>query len=257
MNQRIDSLDKYYKKINSFSKFSNVFFILNVFISIVSVGIDNKMQYKEVLDYIFIATILIYFVTDNYLTIFMMPEVEEKRRKNLLSNSFNVPLDNERTINYYNNDVEPSIVKLGVNIFENSLFGMRVTHEMVVSVRWKIGAFILLFLILLVMRETKLEFISIVTQVLFASALLPSYIRLEKLYYKNRSTFAELYNLFLHNNKNEMVGNPKMIASLLDCFVKYEASKAYSGVRQDSKIFKKLNTEVSAEWEEIKIQLEI
>ena len=47
------------------------------------------------------------FILDNYLGVFKLPDVEDKRRVHLLSQSFGVPLDYEQTNLYYNNNLEP------------------------------------------------------------------------------------------------------------------------------------------------------
>lgn len=78
------------------------------------------------------------------------------------------------------------------------------------------------------------------------------------LHSKNKAIYKCLYDIFLLHQKDSSDGNEKKLsAKLLDCFVKYESAKAYSGVKQDSAIFHKINPEVTQEWEEIKQRLNI
>lgn len=258
MNERFDSLDKYYKVIENLSKTTTTLFWINSALSIAVFFFNNSPVAKDFLLYVFIITTLAYFVIENYLSIFSIPQVEDKRRVHLLTNSFNVPLDNERTNKYYNNNLEPSLLKMGANVFEDSLFAERVTREMVKRERIKIIILILVFVVAAIIRTTNLEVLSILAQTLFASTIIPTYLRLQVLHSKNKAIYDNLYNIFLfHNRSNSESDNEKLSAKLLDCFVKYESAKAYSGVKQDTKIFHKINPEVSLEWEEIKSNLKI
>lgn len=256
MSERVDSLDRHYKIIEKLNTITSSLFWVNAVLSIAVFFIAYNLTAKNMLLFVFTLTTLAYFVIDNYLSIFIIPKVEDKRRVHLLTNSFNVPLDNERTNKYYNNELEPSLLKLGANIFENSLFAQRVTHEMAKRERIKVAIFVVVFIVALMLRTTEMELISILAQTLFASTLIPAYLRLEVLYHKNKTIFDCLHDIFLfHNQPNE--NDEKLSAKLLDCFVKYESAKAYSGVKQDTKIFNKINPEVTREWEEIKHNLKI
>ena len=257
MSDRFDSLDRHYSIIEKLNKTTSSLFLVNAVLSILVFFINDYITVKNILLFVFTITTLGYFVIDNYLSIFKIPSVEDKRRVHLLTNSFNVPLDNERTHKYYNNDLEPSLLKLGANIFENSLFAERVTHKMVKRERVKVGIFIIVFIVALMLRTTEMELISILAQTLFASTLITYYIRLEVLHFKNKAIFDCLYDIFLLHNQRTNDDNERLSAKLLDCFVKYEAAKAYSGVKQDSNIFHKINDDVTQEWEEIKRTLNI
>ncbi|WP_409294208.1 hypothetical protein V1498_13330 [Peribacillus sp. SCS-26] len=254
MSERFDSLDKYYKTINNLDKTSKALFWINAALSIVVFYLEETTLLKNYLLGIFVLTTIAYFIADNYLSIFLIPNVEEKRRLHLLTNSFNVPLDNERTNKYYNNNLEPSLLKLGANVFENSLFAKRVSYEMAIKERKIIILFIFVWLLALITRTTNLELISIVAQTLFASTLIPSWLKLEVLRRKNNEIYDCLYNVFLFQNEND---EQKVTARILDCFVKYESAKAYSGVKQSSKIFHRINAEVTEEWEQTKRNLGI
>ncbi|HDR7772843.1 TPA: hypothetical protein QCY13_004199 [Bacillus paranthracis] len=258
MSERFDSLDRHYKSIDQINTLISCLFWINAILSILVFFTGNILDVKNVLLFIFILTTLAYFIADNYLTIFKIPDVEDKRRVHLLTNSFDVPLDNERTHKYYNNGLEPSLLKLGANVFENALFAERVTHKMVKKERIKILAFVIVFITALLFRTTEIELISILAQTLFAGTLIPSYIRLEVLHSKNKAIYECLYDIFLLYQQDSSDRSEKRLsAKLLDCFVKYESAKAYSGVKQDSDIFRKINPGVTQEWEDIKHRLDI
>ncbi|WRP06895.1 hypothetical protein U9J35_01620 [Rossellomorea aquimaris] len=256
MSERYDSLDRHYKNIEKLNTSTSILFWVNAALSIAVFFVDEYLTAKNTLLFVFTLTTITYFVIDNYLSIFEIPKVEDKRRVHLLTNSFNVPLDNERTNKYYNNELEPSLLKLGANIFEDSLFAERVTLEMAKRERIKVVLFVFVFVVALMFRTTEMELISILAQTLFASTLIPAYIRLEVLHYKNKVIFDSLHDIFLFH-KQSPENDERLTAKLLDCFVKYESAKAYSGVKQDTEIFNKINSELSQEWDEIKDNLNI
>ncbi|WP_303966507.1 hypothetical protein [Sporosarcina ureae] len=257
MNKRFDSLDRHYKIIDKLNTTTSTLFWVNAVLSISVFFVGEYLTAKTILLFLFTITTLSYFLIDNYLSIFKIPQVEDRRRVHLLTNSFNVPLDNERTNMYYNNDIEPSLLKLGANIFENSLFAERVTHEMAKRERIKVGIFVIVFVIAIMLRTTDIELISILAQTLFASTLIPAYLRLEVLHYKNKAISDCLHDIFFFHNQGTINENDRLSAKLLDCFVKYESAKAYSGVKQDSNIFHKINPQVTQEWEKMKRDLNI
>ncbi|MCY7861205.1 hypothetical protein MOD67_14350 [Bacillus licheniformis] len=255
MSERFDSLDKYYKTLENWDMSAKVLFWLNAFLSALVFFLDGNKEIKDILILVFILTTLGYFLVDTYLSISLIPDVEEKRRTHLLTKSFNVPLDNERTNKYYNNSLEPSVLKLGAHILENSLNAKKVTHEMVKKERVKVSFFAVIFVVSMLLRTTDLEFISIIAQTLFASTLIPAWMRLEALNCKNKEIFKGLKNVFLLWEKD--TAEEKVSAFILDYFVKYESAKAYCGVKQSTKIHKKFRDDLSEEWEQLKRDLKI
>jgi hypothetical protein len=258
MSERFDSLDKHYEVIDKLNSILSWLFWINAALSIAVFFVDEILEVKNIFLFVFIITTSIYFIIDNYLSIFKIPSIEDKRRVHLLAESFGVPLDNEKTNLYYNNNLEPSLLKLGAHIFENVLCSKRVTHEMVKRERIKVGMFLIVFLVALLLRTTQMELLSILAQTLFASTLITAYIKLEVLCLKHKSIYDCLYDIFLlHKKQDTQENDDKMSAKLLDCFVKYEAAKAYSGVKQNTEIFFKFKDELTQEWEEIKQKLKI
>lgn len=254
MDKRVDSLDKYYDKLNTLNDLCVWLFLINAIISILLFFLGNFHVLINVLNTIFIITTIIYFIADSYLSIYLIPSVEGKRRVNLISNSFDVPLDNETTNKYYNNNIEPSILKLGANVFENSLFAKEVTARMCVKERKKILVYVTLWVGALAFRNVDLELLTIISQTLFTSTLLTQWLKLEYLRNKNEEIYKCLYDLFLIYKDGK---DKKLTAKFLDCFVSYEATKAYSGIKQSTEIFFEINDEFSQEWEKIKEKLNI
>jgi hypothetical protein len=199
VEERFDSLDKYYKPIEKLKLFSNALFLTNVLLSIIVFFIEKHLIVKNIILGVYIITTILYFIIDNYLSIFLIPKVEEKRRLHLLTNSFGIPLDNEKTNKYYNNSLEPSFLKLGANILENSFFSKRVTSELLAIERIKILIYAVIWTVYLLVRTNDLEFISIISQTLFASTIVPSWLRLEVLQKQNEKIYSRLYDFFSYS----------------------------------------------------------
>lgn len=254
MTQRFDSLDKYYKQIDRYQVTSTILFWFNALISLLIFFENGIETLKSFFTISFIVMTVLYFVVDNYLSVFLIPNVEEKRRTHLLSNSLGIQLDNETTNLYYNNDIQPSIVRLGANVLENSLFAKRVTGEMLKRETIIIFIYAIIWIVCLSIRNTDIELVSIASQTLFASTIIPSWVKLLMLHNQNERIHNELYRLFLMKKDTPQ----KILFPLvIDSFVKYESAKAYSGVKQSTKIFHKINPEVTREWEQIKNTLKL
>lgn len=180
--------------------------------------------------------------------LYLIPRVEGKRRKQLLSNSFNVPLTPEQTRIYYNNPLAPSIHRLGANILENSFFAKAVCGEMATRGRVKIAIYFCLWLVVVFIRSTPVGILVIVTQIVFSGELIAKQASIEMLRHRNENLYSELYQQFLHKVDFQSAAGT---ACILDAFATYEAAKAAAAIKQSSSIFHDLNTKLSKEWDDI------
>ncbi|WP_079708055.1 hypothetical protein [Paraliobacillus ryukyuensis] len=253
--QRKDSLDKYYKTVNTSSFINMLLFWATIILSLV-IHFVTKPEWETWINVVFIFFSLLFFLVNNILTIELIPRAEKKRKTHLLSNSLNVPLDNERTNLYYNNLHSSSILRLGLNVFENALFSFKVSEKMLLRERTKVFLYITLWVLLLLIRQTQVELLSIIAQTLFSTSLLSNWIRLELYKREMEQTFEKCRSLFLQKNKQEIVPNTT-VAEILDLTIGYESLKARMGISLSTRVFQKINPEVSKEWERIKGDLEI
>jgi hypothetical protein len=253
---RIDELEKYYKPIETIDEWNNRIFWISAILSIV-VFFKTQIPWSVLQDLpetLFIATAIIHLVLSVYVRFYLFPVAEHKRRRQLLSDSFAVPLITETTQKYYNNDITPSVARLGANVLENTLFAKNLTDKMAVKERLKVFSYFLVWILALVWRSTNLGLLVIVTQTLFSSEIIENWIRLELLYRETENIYNELYNKFLHKTN---LSSSDGIASVLDAFATYESIKSMTGVRQLRSIFVTVNPELSKEWDKIREKLEI
>lgn len=249
LNERVDTIDSYFAKVSSINKLSTWLFVLSVVCSFAVFFSASINWLNTFLNIIFIIVTVLYTVMSNWISLFLLRNAQSKRRTHLLSNSFGIKLDDEETCKYYNNPHSPSIVRLGVNVFENTLFTLRVTEEMVKAERVKGSLYFLVLLLLVLIRETDLNLIAIVAQTIFTTGLIINWVKLELLRITSNQLLTEFRQVFL---TAEPTLNDRVKTIILSLVFRYETAVAGMGVHLSSKIFHELNPRVSAEWEVIK-----
>ena len=253
MNNRYDSLDKYYKTIELFEKISKILYLILFILSLVILYVNDK-NVNNILSGLFIIITLYFFISNNYLKIYLIPRIENKRRVHLLSNSLGVHLDYENSNGYYNNSIQPSLLKLGANVFENSLFSKAVVSKMLLKERMKIALYTCLFFGSIIYKGIDLSAVTIVAQTLFSGEIISKWIYMEFLQSENERIFDNMHRVFLSYTDNKKI---EFNAQIIDNFVRYESAKAYCGIKQSTRIFFEINGETSNEWKEIKKTLKI
>lgn len=247
--ERIDTVNNYFQRVTKVNTASSFLFWLSVLFSFLVFFTSAYQMINYVVNVLFVIITILYFVFSNWLSIFLLREAQNRRRENLLSDSLGIKLEDEQTNLYYNNSQSPSIQRLGMNVFENSLFTWRITEQMLKWERIKVLLYILIWSLLVLIRGTNLNLITTVAQTIFTSGLLVSWIKLEVLRYSCKQIFEGLRQFFLANG---LKANKKAIPIILNIVFRYETTVASMGVNLSSKVFHKINPTVSVEWEKIK-----
>ncbi|MEK3977349.1 hypothetical protein MKZ20_21705 [Psychrobacillus sp. FSL K6-2684] len=252
--ERIDTVANHFIPVNTANKWSIGLFWTSVVFSCLVFFTDGNQLYNNVANIIFIMVSISYFIVSNWVSLFLLREARDKRRVQLLSNALGVKLDDEHTHLYYNNNQKESLVRLGMNAFENSLFTWRVTEEMGKTERIKVVLYLLFFVLITLINGISINFISIIAQTVFTTGLIVNQIRLEILRSSCKHLFAEFRQLFLTNGTRY---SQKFAAILLQLVFKYETTVASMGVHTSTKIFNKINSDVTQEWEKVKKNLSL
>lgn len=184
----------------------------------------------------------------------LIPEAERVRRKQLLANALDATITPESTTGYYNNGFSPSIQRLAANVMENSFFGKEVARKMLPLVRIKTFIYLLVWIVILFFRQSSLDLVLWISQIVFSVDILAYWLSLEVLRSRHTRVYEDFYQHFLHNHGEE---NPVGKATILDLFATYEASKATAGVLLDSKIFFRENESLSKSWRDVRQKLNI
>lgn len=249
-DERIDTIDKFYKPgvilqaIEQPLFWSSVIFsFLNLFTSLISKNVI------DVITIVYVVLVITHFSISFINEYIIFPKAEYERRKQLLANSLNVLITLETTRKYYNNDYEPSITKLGANVFENSLFGKEISKRMLITETIKMTIYFLLWFAIILIRKTELQTILIITQTLFSSEILLQWLRLIILNWEMKKVFNALFNLFTSMDNNTTNSD---ICAILNEFASYESVKLLTRIQQSTKIFFKINPKLSLDWEQIR-----
>ncbi|MCG7947317.1 MAG: hypothetical protein N0C84_13320 [Candidatus Thiodiazotropha taylori] len=256
MNERIDELEKYYSPIANCDGWAKGLFFVSAILSIV-IPYPSLFPYPLLeagVKIAFVLSVIIHSVLVHFNGLYLIPRAESLRRRQLLSDAFGVPLTSEKTQLYYNNEISPSVLKLGGNVLENSFFAKNVCGEMAANERIKILIYSVLWLMAILNRSTDLSLLLTLTQVLFSSEVIIYWLKIEVLRSRNETTYDRLYSLFLNKRVSE---DQNMTAGILDSFAFYEASKASASIKQSTKIFNRLNPGLTKQWEKIRVQLQL
>lgn len=251
---RVDEVSKYYESAKRLSSVISIIFWVTAFLSLLVLCSSERFtHFQEVIKVLYIVLGLCYFFGSGFLSLYLIPLAERIRRKQLLSNALATPLIHEKTYLYYNNDFAPSIARLGANVMENSLFSKEIAGKMLVSVRLTVTIYIIIWIALFSVRNSSLDLLLSITQIVFSGSILLRWLQLEFLRQRHEQTFDTLYSHFLGGHQN----STKSIATILDAFVQYETTKAISGIILSTKVFEEINNELSSKWKHLCSELKM
>jgi hypothetical protein len=159
-------------------------------------------------------------------------------------------LTHESSDGYYNNNFTDSIDRMAAQVFENSLFSKSIALRMAWTERTKVVVYVIAWLLCLMNRETDLGWAVAATQAIFSEQVLSKAIRVDWIRSQFEKTYDEMYRLFRSRPQP-----PQFAAQMLDTLSFYETTKANGGIVLSSKVFERLNPELSLEWDKVKATL--
>jgi len=253
-NQRIDTVDRHFVPVKKLERYIKRIFWINIFLSFALLFLEGYPTVETWVSIVFIVGTVFYGGLSLVLGVWVLPAAESHRSTNLIADSLGVTLNYENTNLYYNNNQKPSIIRLGMSVFENSLFSWTVTSKMLKIERCKVFCWFFLLIVLSLIRDTPLDVISFVAQAIFSTSLLNDYLRLENARFQFHRIHKEFWNLFL---KGIPANNRTTQSIILNLTNRYEATKTSLTTSLNSEIFKEINDEKIQEWEDIKKRLNI
>jgi len=241
---RIDEVSKYYDNAKSMENFENVLFYLTAGVSIILPYAKDK----NLLQAVFILLVIAYYLVSLVLKVFLTPKAERVRRQQLLSDAFKIPLIQEKTSLYYNNQCPPSVMRLGVNVMENAFFSKEIASKMLVKSRAITSFYVAGWILIFTLRHNHIEWLSLLTQIVFSQQVITKWFNLEWLKWNQSQIYERFYSHFLHKVG---VDSKNAIATILDNVISYEANKTSAGVLLSSKVFQKHNPSLTIKWNQI------
>jgi hypothetical protein len=175
-------------------------------------------------------------------------------RASQLTDSLGVPLGEEPRDGYYNNLLPPSLTRLAVSTFENTLFTTDVLRRMLWKRRRATLVYSIVFFLLLAYRESNLSWLLFMAQTLFSADVILQWLRMERFYYRTSQVCQQLHQFFLQRTSTS---KSLSLAFVLRTFTDYECAKDEAAMPLDKDIFNQINPTVSQSWDKLRQDLKI
>ncbi|MDD3019645.1 MAG: hypothetical protein PHX61_01530 [Alphaproteobacteria bacterium] len=248
---KVDPINKnYYEPIEYTERWTFILFFIGGILSFSPLLVEFIPSYiYKAVQIVFLCTVMALFILNHVLRLYLIPQAEESRVQDFLSSAYGIQLIQDTTKKYYNNEEKFSSRKAALQLLENLFFTKCVSAEMLKCMRPFFYVYLISWVMLISCREVSLDWVFIASQVVFSEEVLSKYIRLEYLRHRAGKLYDEVYRLFQTTQSHFEI-------YALEKFVIYEKVKAGLGITLSSKVFNKLNDELSIRWTTICKSLE-
>lgn len=172
-----------------------------------------------------------------------------EKRLDLVDHAFETNFSGEKSTGYFNaQGVNKGVYKLSVLTFENSLFTSEIAKRMTYS-RWIVTALISVVFILSAALGNKL-LVNNILQIAATGVLIQQTIRLQQFSNRMGNIHSDFKSLF--NDLKDMADKSPKEGEMLRNILNYESTHSWGSILLDSKLFDKLNPELSVKWDRIK-----
>jgi hypothetical protein len=174
------------------------------------------------------------------------PRAHERRLADLLSNSLKISMVDDPSVGYYNNKETDPTRRLNAAILENAFFGKNIVMAMLRTERLLAGGYAIVWVLALLYRSTDLAVVAVAAQVLLSEQVLSRWLRIEFLHGRLERAYQTAYGLATITMPAD-----QLQAHTIENVILYEVWKAEAGISLSTKVFKRLNLQLSAEWKRI------
>ncbi len=252
-NNRIDPInEKFYRPLDRAELFTDVFFWIVTIVAALLIAVDrgeNAKLYNQLQISLVIGTASSFFIGAG-IRFYWAPRAQKWRLKDFLTKALSVPLTPHLTEGYYNNKYPPGYSRLGAMLLENSLFSKEISRRMCQHQR--LFSLVGLIVFILTMIQEDLGYASFAAGIFFGEQIIMRWFRLECFRMSSEHTYESGYTLL-----NSSARDQSFEANILDLLFFYERAKSISGIKLSENIFKKINPDLSKEWESTKALLQI
>jgi len=248
--------EKYYKPLE-FSEVAGGWLFWMVSVLSIATLLFDKNEYIVVYDIFqasFIVCVLLFFIQGQVQRLYFFPRAEDKRREELLSNSYGVSISHETTVGYYNNNQTNPLKRLAASIMESAFFTREIVQKMLVTQRMKTGGYLIFYFIVVLNRSTNLEILAVAAQAVFSEDIIARWLRMEWLRVRSDHVFNSLNRLFLGKPSFSKL---EVQSQAVELFSLYETTKSTAAVLLSSEVFRNNNGNLTAEWDRIRGKLSI
>ncbi|KIZ39788.1 MULTISPECIES: hypothetical protein [Rhodopseudomonas] len=247
---------EFYVPLGVAERVSDITFYLAAALSIVVLLIDRTAQPKlyGAVQATFAVTVIVFFVSGIVIRTYFATRAHSNRFADFVSNAFSVPLVPSPSEGYYNAPAGDPFLRMGASVLENTLFTKSILGRMLRFERARICVYVLAWLWAAVYRATDLDLLAVAAQVLFSEQLLSRWVRMEWLRSRVERLYDDLYALIQSSSDFR---SKEFRARVIEALIRYETSKAQAALSLSSRVFNKLNPELSLRWQSVCNQLGI
>lgn len=246
--------ERYYDPLELADKVSDWLFYVGAVLSLATPFL-NKETYPALYNLamiVFAVVVVVMFGVGLSVRLYLTPRAEDARRKDFLASACGIPLAQENTVGYYNNDLAKPTERIAAQVLENSYFTKCGALCLLKIERPKVAMYFVVWLVCIFNRQVDLGWIVAASQAVFSEQVLSKWIRLEWFRMRTERTFETVYHLF-QTRPNSATFN----AMAFEAMTQYESTKANAAITLSSRIFHANNSKWTAEWESIKAKLKI
>jgi hypothetical protein len=221
--------------------------------------LNEKYKYTEInpglKDYLpviigFNSMIVILYIYLDIRANFIYSKAEQTRIYQYIDNSFDTNFAGIKTKGYFTQDkLNIGFYKFCVNCFESTFFSYNIAKKMQSSAYAKAILVFLIFVFSATVGDKGT--VRYLTEAILPLALIQSAIRLSVFTARLddlKDTFASFFTSIKNSNFTDR--EPEAIKNV----IRYETTLAWASISLDSDIYNEMNENLSAEWEEMKIQ---
>ncbi|WP_143535301.1 MULTISPECIES: hypothetical protein [Rhizobium] len=247
---------EFYVPLRTAEKVSDAAFYLAAALSIAVLLVDKTSQPKVygAIQASFAVAVVGMFVSGIVIRTYFASRAHSSRFADFVSSAFSVPLVPSPSQGYYNPPQGDAFLRIGASVLENALFTKSILVGMLRFERTRICVYVLVWLWAAVYRATDLELLALAAQVLFSEQLLSRWVRMEWLRSRVERLYDDLYALIQSTSEFR---SKEFRARVIESLIRYETSKAQAGLSLSSRVFNKLNPELSQKWNSLCDQLGI
>lgn len=248
-----------YKSIGTIRKISNCTFWLILVLSVLPVALNkfcsdhNLMHLVNILNMIGIT---IYFILEIVIEYILLPIADSKRRDDFIDNSFGSMIATNASIGYYDNDdLNPGLYKVAVNLFENCYFTYALIRIMTTRKIVTPSVMLLLIGTIAYYGFKEVPFALTILQTLFSTSILGELIKHMILINRLSNIQDAWVSLFhLEDLKNNTTQYQPQIYRY---WLQYETLNSKINANIPEVVFQRNNPQLTKEWKKMKLRYKI
>lgn len=257
MRGNLDALSqKFYAPLALVENVSNICFwgAASLSIAVFFVEKNNYPILSSAVQIAFVVVVVIQFVLGLWMRLSLSTRAQQKRIADFLSSAFQFPLLAQPSRGYFDNAEQEPFRRIAASLLEKLLFTKSILQSMFSRELLVVLLYVVVWLLSMLNRSADLALITALGQVVFSEQLLSRFVRIIWLKASADGMYEDAYAIIQSSQKMPAA---QFRARVIDCLLRYETAKALAGISLSTKVFRKLNPALSAEWAETADALQI